>query len=249
MQYKNEVTFSVSGRMALFTDPLLKLGGEKASYQVPTYQALKGVCESIYWKPSILWVIDAVRIMKPIRMESRGIRPIHMQGGNSLACYSYLSNVEYQVKAHFIFNENRPDLMEDWNEHKHYLIARRMIEKGGRRDVYLGTRECQAYVEPCNYGEGTGYYDNYGEVDLGMMVHGLTYPDESGMDCLQVRLWHPRMIDGEIQFLKPEECQLVRTVGNAVETKKFTWDNFSGCLELDLWNETLSGEYAKGGGD
>ena len=27
--------------MALFTDPITRMGGEKASYSVPTYQALK----------------------------------------------------------------------------------------------------------------------------------------------------------------------------------------------------------------
>ena len=52
---RNEITFKVYGRMALFTDPITRMGGEKSSYAVPTYQALKGIVESIYWKPTILW--------------------------------------------------------------------------------------------------------------------------------------------------------------------------------------------------
>ena len=36
----------------------------------------------------------------------------------------------------------------DRNENKHYFIAKRMIERGGRRDVFLGACEYQAYVEP-----------------------------------------------------------------------------------------------------
>jgi CRISPR-associated protein Cas5d len=31
------------GRYALFTDPLTSIGGEEFSYQVPTYDALKGI--------------------------------------------------------------------------------------------------------------------------------------------------------------------------------------------------------------
>ena len=37
----NKVNFKVYGKFALFTDPLTKIGGEKCSYQIPTYQALK----------------------------------------------------------------------------------------------------------------------------------------------------------------------------------------------------------------
>ncbi|MCA6072990.1 MAG: CRISPR-associated protein Cas5, partial [Endomicrobium sp.] len=35
------------GKFALFTDPITKLGGEKCSYQIPTYEAIKGITESI----------------------------------------------------------------------------------------------------------------------------------------------------------------------------------------------------------
>ena len=50
----------VFGEYALFTDPMSKGGGEKFTYQVPTYQALKGIVEASYWKPSIYYVIDEV---------------------------------------------------------------------------------------------------------------------------------------------------------------------------------------------
>lgn len=39
---KNQIEFEVYGDYALFTDPLTKIGGEKLSYSVPTYEALKG---------------------------------------------------------------------------------------------------------------------------------------------------------------------------------------------------------------
>lgn len=77
---RNQIEFEVSGNYALFTDPLTKLGGEKLSYQIPTYQALKGIVESIYWKPTLIWIIDEVRIMNPIQTESKGMRPIEYSG-------------------------------------------------------------------------------------------------------------------------------------------------------------------------
>lgn len=87
---------------------------------IPTYEALKGITSSIYWKPSIIWIIDEVRVMNPIQMESKGMRPMKMDGKNDLAYYSYLKDVKYQVRAHFEFNHRRPDLQSDFNEHKHH---------------------------------------------------------------------------------------------------------------------------------
>ena len=55
----------VYGRYALFSDPITRVGGEKFSYPVPTYQALKGIYESCYWKPTFTWVIDELRVMNP----------------------------------------------------------------------------------------------------------------------------------------------------------------------------------------
>jgi CRISPR-associated protein Cas5d len=57
MRHRNTVEFVVYGKYALFSDPITRVGGEKFSYQVPTYQALKGILESIYWKPTLIWYI------------------------------------------------------------------------------------------------------------------------------------------------------------------------------------------------
>ena len=153
-EHPNIVEFEVYGDYALFSDPLMRLGGEKCSYQVPTYEALKGILSSVYWKPTFIWRILDVRVMNPIQTEVKGIRPIKYSGGNDLAYYTYLKSCRYQVRACFDWNDNRPELCGDRNENKHHCIARRMIEKGGRRDIFLGTRECQGYVEPCVCGNG-----------------------------------------------------------------------------------------------
>ncbi|MBB6696544.1 type I-C CRISPR-associated protein Cas5c [Clostridium algidicarnis] len=238
MERENIVEFKVSGRYALFSDPINRIGGEKFSYQVPTYQALKGILESVYWKPTLIWIIDEVRIMNLIKTQSQGIRPINFNGGNTLSIYTYLVNVEYQVRAHFEWNYNRPNLEQDRNENKHYLIAKRMIKGGGRRDVFLGTRECQAYVEPCKFGEGEGAYDNYGSLSFGLMFHGFDYPDETGEDILTARLWTPIMNNGYIKFLKPDECTIKREL-SSMKPKVFDENNFSGYTEFEKEGESI----------
>lgn len=208
---RNSVEFKISGRYALFADPITRIGGEKFTYQVPTYQAIKGILESVYWKPTFIWYIDALRVMKKIQTESKGIKPIKMNGGNDLSYYTYLrgdkdKDLEYQVLAHFEWNEHRKELEADRDENKHHNIAKRSIKKGGRRDIFLGTRECQGYVEPCVFGEGESFYDNYGELDFGVMFHGYDYPDETGENELAVRLWRAKMKNGIIKFPMPKEC-------------------------------------------
>lgn len=210
---KNEITYRVWGPYALFTDPVTKIGGEKSSLQIPTPQSIKGITESIYWKPSIIWVVDEIRIMNPIQMEGKGMRPIGY-GGNDLARYTYLRNVEYQVRVHFEFNQNRQELKQDWNENKHYFIALRSLKAGGRRDIFLGTRECQAYVEPVEFGKGTGAYDGV-DMDFGLQYHSIGYPDETGENEMIVRFWHPKMRDGRIRCCRPRECPKDRMIRKA----------------------------------
>lgn len=232
---RNAIEFEVYGPYALFTDPLTKIGGEKMSYPIPTYQALKGIVESIYWKPTLLMVVDKVRVMNPIQMESKGMRPIQYSGGNTLAHYTYLKDVRYQARAFFVFNPHRPELAHDHNEHKHHNIMKRSLKAGGRRDIFLGTRECQAYVEPCKFGEGEGFYDDYeGEIHFGTMVHGFNYPDETGRNELEVRLWNPVMKKGVIDFIRPEECKIVRKIRN-MKPKRFDQSNAQ--TAEALWNE------------
>ena len=146
---ENSIEYRVWGKYALFTDPVTKIGGEKSTYFVPTYEAIKGITNSIYWKPTFIWVIDSVRVMNKIQTEAKSIKPLCYNGGNDLSIYNYLRDVEYQVKVHFEWNKERSDLEQDRNEDKHYQVALRMLKKGGRRDIFLGARECQGYVEPC----------------------------------------------------------------------------------------------------
>ena len=38
-EHPNIVEFEVSGDLALFSDPIMRVGGEKCTYQIPTYEA------------------------------------------------------------------------------------------------------------------------------------------------------------------------------------------------------------------
>ena len=238
---RNTVEFMFTSDYGLITDPVYKLGGEKCTLQIPTYEAIKGILMSVYWKPTIIWYIDAVRVMNRITTEVKGMRPIKWAGkndnNNDLAYYTYLKDCRYQVRAHFEFNCNRPELENDRNENKHHCIARKMINKGGRRDTFLGSRECQGYVEPCVFGEGEGAYDDIPRVDFGNMYHGITYADEAYDEYtrgkLTVRYWRAFMRYGIIEYPKPWDCEYLRTV-REMEIKPFGKEpnNFTGIDEF-----------------
>jgi CRISPR-associated protein Cas5d len=208
----NQVEFKVYGRLALFTDPITRVGGEKSSYPVPTYEALKGITESIYWKPEFTWFIDQVRVMSPIRHVAKNMTLFRdgTKDGEKLhpdlAVYTYLRNVEYRVKAHFVVKDAPND---SGINNKHYQMALRMIHRGGRRDVFLGTRECQAYVEPCSFNEGTGAYDHIENLSFGVMFHSFGYPDAKGEGKFVSRFWRAKMIGGIIDFPNPGDHNLI----------------------------------------
>lgn len=230
------VNFAVRSRYAMFSDILTRAGGEKLTYPIPTYEALKGVCHSIYWKPTFMWIVDDVRIMNPIRIHRKGIKTLKYGGGHDLSYYAYLEDVYYQVRAHFEWNPNRPELEKDRILEKHSSIARRMIDCGGRRDIFLGTRDCQAYAEPCYFGSGSGAYDHCGTIPYGLMEHGITYADEAVRNCdkgkMTLRLWQPVMKNGCIHFIRPEQCGITRHVKN-MDIKAFGRDkNFAGLSEF-----------------
>lgn len=179
---------------------------------MPTYEAIKGVLKSIYWKPTIIWYVDRLRVMKPIRTQTKGVKPLVWGGGNSLAIYTFLHDVEYQVEAHFEWNEHRPQLAKDRIDGKHYSIVNRMLERGGRQDIFLGVRDCQGYVEPCRFGDDEAPYDMIDELSFGLMFHGFDYPDETGKKEFVSRFWNAVMHKGILTFPKPEVCEKRRFI-------------------------------------
>lgn len=163
--------------------------------------------------------------MKRIRTQTKGTKPLkYVSGGNDLSIYTFLSDVEYQVRAHFEWNLHRPELENDRNIAKHMDIARRMLERGGRQDIFLGTRDCQGFAEPCRYGSENGEYDDAGDLAYGLMFHSFGYPDETGNNELITRFWKPTMQNGIVKFIRPEECVITKFI-RPMHSKTFSLDN------------------------
>lgn len=206
------IEYEVTAPYAMFADPATKTGGELNSYSIPTYSALVGITESIYWKPSIRWVIDALRVMAPIRTEAKALLfpELHAPAGGDRAYGSYLREVHYQVQAHFEF---APGVEAEFNPKKHLAIAHRALAHGGRRPIYLGKRDgcCLGEAHPAEFGAGEGFYDHDGKMSFGTMFHSIRYPTQD-RPVLQVLLWQPVMEGGIVRFIPPEQCQLVRRV-------------------------------------
>ncbi len=147
------VVFTVRAEKALFTRPDLRV--ERFTYPVPTFGALAGVLRSIYAKPAFYWVPRRVLVVKPIKYQNLMVnevgdpvitkKPFVASARRVQKMQTYLYDVHYVVEAHFEWSGKTP---EDQNFPKHWDIFRRSLETGGRRDVFLGTRECTAVVGP-----------------------------------------------------------------------------------------------------
>lgn len=164
--YRNTIEYQVEGSGALFVNPLLKsdTDTEVYSYLIPTYQALVGITEAIYWKPTIKWIVDECRVISEIRTEEHFFESQFI---------SYLSDVKYQIRAHFVWNEERPDLEKDRNENKHWDMAKRYRDRGGRKPIYLGHKEFVAKISPCIFGEGESWFDNMAKMQFGIVYHSI----------------------------------------------------------------------------
>lgn len=192
----------VEGDYACFTRPEMKV--ERVSYDVPTPSAMEGLIKSIYWKPSIRYVIDKIIVYNPINFinirrnelknkVSFSTLKNQMKGGDkNPSLYSgdsndisqrssmLLKNVKYGVEFHFemtgICSDN-----EDETEKKHYNMLLRRLKKGQCfKQPYLGCREFSVskicLVDKFDMSEISDVL--LGDVDLGFMLYGLKYEDK-----------------------------------------------------------------------
>lgn len=228
----------VTGDYALWTDPATKGGGERISYQVPTVQALQGICDAVYFKPTIRNVVDAVKVINPVRFHSMGYRALYADLSAGLNYVTVLEDVEYLLKYHFEWNLNRDDLLQDRIMKKHEAIAERSLKRGGRRDVFLGAREFIGYVEAIDedeYLKEKTFYSG-SDLDLGNIFHSFIYPNnEEGK--LKSFFTHTIMKDGIIKFKSQDECE----IRNALSS--YTFKGHKGVVSVD---EELK-EYGEGG--
>lgn len=213
------IRLKVSGPRALFSRPEMKV--ERVSYDVITPSAARGILEAIHWKPQMIWRIQRLRVLNPIRFESirrnevgskipAGKVASAMRAGSTegLALYvdedrqqraaTLLRDVAYVIEARVELSaKGRDDPGE--TVQKHLEMARRRAAKGQYfHHPYLGTREF-----PCDFEllEGPPPEPDEslkGERDLGWMALDVDY-----LPGMEATFFRARMVDGVIDVPQP----------------------------------------------
>lgn len=209
------IRLRVWGDYACFTRPEMK--AERVSYDVMTPSAARGVLEAIYWKPAIRWVIERIRVLRPIRFDTvrrnelggklplRSITTAMKDGKSPVQTFVeedrqqraalLLRDVEYIIEARFAFTGD-----EDHNTAKHKEMFERRAAKGQCfHRPYLGCREFPASFAPAPDAPPVPDASLLGERDLGWMLHDIDFAD--GMTP---RFFRPVMRDGVIEVPTPE---------------------------------------------
>jgi len=207
----------VWGDYACFTRPEMKV--ERVSYDVMTPSAARGILEAIYWKPAIMWKIDKIHVLNPIKFDN--IRRNEVLGtisvsqikkamkGEEVELYQdsnedraqraslLLRDVCYCIEAHF---ELTKDAGPEDTPEKHYNMALRRMRKGQcYHNPYLGCREFPANFEIIEEGIPASCYS--GEKDLGFMLWDLQYNKDSKKEPIPI-FYRAFMKDGIIDIEK-----------------------------------------------
>jgi len=203
------IRLHVWGERACFTRPEMK--GERLSYDVPTPSAARGILEAIHWKPAIVWRIDHIHILKPIRFASfrrnevgakastalagRAMRAGTVAGiGLSIAAErqqraaTMLVDVSYVIEAHFEMT-GRAD-GDDPAKHI-AMFNRRAVAGQCFHRPSLGTRECPA--DFALLPEGAPPPDNHlppeqRNRDLGWMLYDIDFDQDRTSRFFRARL-------------------------------------------------------------
>src|SRR5574344_1480271 len=94
-----KIWFCVSGPFAQFTDPLFYNSSQKYTYPIPTYEAIRNIAKNIYWKPTIEWVIDKIRVVNQIKTETISQAPMKfLSSGRVPSTGTYLRDCRYYVE-------------------------------------------------------------------------------------------------------------------------------------------------------
>jgi CRISPR-associated protein Cas5d len=192
------VKLHIWGDYACFTRPEMKV--ERVSYDVMTPSAARGILEAIHWKPAILWVVDAIHVLNPIRFTSilrneirakiptGSVKSAMNRGdtnGLGLAvddnrqqrAATVLVNPAYVIEAHF---EITAKAGEGDTAAKHVAMFNRRAAAGQCfHRPYLGTREFTAHFQLV---EGdlpaSTLPEGQRNRDLGWMLHDIDHAND-----------------------------------------------------------------------
>lgn len=187
------IKLRVWGEYACFSRPELKV--ERVSYDFITPSAARGLLEAIYWKPAIIWVVDRIHVIKPVRFTNIRRNEISetakllnvkkaMGQGQSYDIDSnafrhqraamVLRDVEYIIEAHFEINHEKAG--SDDTCEKHYNIALRRMRNGQFfHKPCLGTREFAASCAIIEDDSEIPTSALSGEHDFGFMLLDINY--------------------------------------------------------------------------
>lgn len=191
------VRLHVWGDRACFTRPEMKV--ERVSYDVMTPSAARGILEAIHWKPAILWVVDKIHVLRPIRFQSFRRNEVGakmsadkaksaMRAGSTAGlglvvenerqqrAATLLVDVAYVIEAHF---ELTAKAAADDTEAKHLSMFNRRAA-GGQcfHRPCLGTREFVADFALLPDGAPlpkSDLPDGQRDRDLGWMLHDIDF--------------------------------------------------------------------------
>ena len=207
------IRLKIWGERACFTRPEMKV--ERVSYDVITPSAARGILEAIHWKPAIRWVVDSIRVLKPIRFESirrneiggklsasridqaiKSGRPddlvSYIEDDRQQRAATILRDVAYVITAHFELTNKAGT---DDSIGKHLDIFNRRARKGQFFHApCLGTREFPASFQLLEESAAPEVNESLsGDRDLGWMLHGIDFA--AGMTP---RFFRAHMLDGLI---------------------------------------------------
>jgi CRISPR-associated protein Cas5d len=204
------VKLYVSGERACFTRPEMKV--ERVSYDVMTPSAARGILETIHWKPAIVWVIDRIHVLKPIRFQSfrrnevgvkmsvdkaksamrlRNVAGLGLvvEENRQQRATTLLVDVAYIIEAHFDLTDKAAD---DDTPAKHISMFNRRAEMGQCfHQPCLGTREFPADFRLLADNEPeppTMLPEDQRNRDLGWMLYDIDFANDRSSRFFRARL-------------------------------------------------------------
>lgn len=213
------IQMEVWGGYACFSRPELHV--ERCSYDVPTPSAARGMVEAVFYHPGLVWHIDKIHVLKPIRFANirrnevkskvpgSAVRSAVRNGGPvpyiaasqdiAQRAAMVLQDVRYVIESHFDMTDRAAP---GDNPGKFQDIVTRRLEKGQcYHTPYLGCREFPAYFRRWPGGPIPAIEENR---DLGLMLYDMDYTDPAGITPLFFRA---KLENG---VLDTADCEVLR---------------------------------------
>ena len=204
------ISLEVWGDFACFTRPEYK--AERASYDVMTPSAARGILEAVYYHPGLKYHVDKIHVCAPIRflnlrrnevksvISARTARTVMERGSGELYMVTsqeiqqraamLLRDVHYIIEAHF---EMTDKAAPSDNPGKFQDIIQRRIRKGQcYYQPCFGCREFPAHFKPCDAVPPCPD-ELKGRRDFGWMLYDMDYTNPEN---IQPRFFRAVLQDG-----------------------------------------------------